>query len=127
MKKTQITVSTLRTGQKADFGDGKARGKVKSIKVRIELEDGSVVLANNWTGVTVIEDDEDLCPNGQSRSECSEIDPCEMCWQDQNEEGDMIEESMGLRKSTMTSASSGCKGCEGTCCTGISNIPCTCP
>ncbi len=41
--------------------------------------------------------DQDLCPNGQSREECTEIDPCETCWQDQQAEGDMIEESMGLR------------------------------
>lgn len=39
----------------------------------------------------------DKCPNGQTYPECSEIDPCEPCWQDQQEEADMIEESMGLR------------------------------
>jgi hypothetical protein len=60
------------------------------------------------------------CPNGQNRRECSEIDPCEMCWQDQQDEGDMIEESMGLR------SSGGCHGCTGTCCTGVGSDPCTC-
>ncbi|MFJ4622247.1 hypothetical protein [Streptomyces sp. NPDC088812] len=39
----------------------------------------------------------ELCPNGQPRPECSESDPCEPCWQDQQEEGDAIEASMGLR------------------------------
>lgn len=39
----------------------------------------------------------ELCPNGQDPDECSEIDPCESCWQDQQDEGDVIEESMGLR------------------------------
>lgn len=43
-----------------------------------------------------VKDDEDTCPNGQDRDECSETDPCESCWQDQQEEGDMIEESMGF-------------------------------
>ncbi|WP_212747233.1 hypothetical protein [Streptomyces montanus] len=38
----------------------------------------------------------ELCANGQPRSECSETDPCEPCWQDQQEEGDAIEASMGL-------------------------------
>jgi hypothetical protein len=37
------------------------------------------------------------CPNGQPRSECTEIDPCESCWQDQQDEGDAIEITMGLR------------------------------
>ncbi|MFM9477326.1 MULTISPECIES: hypothetical protein [Streptomyces] len=39
----------------------------------------------------------ELCPNGQPRPECSESDPCEPCWQDQQEEGDAIEASMGMR------------------------------
>ncbi|WP_327357771.1 hypothetical protein [Streptomyces sp. NBC_01304] len=39
----------------------------------------------------------ELCPNGQPRLECSESDPCEPCWQDQQPEGDVIEASMGLR------------------------------
>ncbi|MFK0179628.1 hypothetical protein ACIQVR_27080 [Streptomyces xanthochromogenes] len=39
----------------------------------------------------------ELCSNGQPRPECSESDPCEPCWQDQQEEGDAIEASMGLR------------------------------
>ncbi|WP_340375854.1 hypothetical protein U5640_12295 [Streptomyces sp. SS7] len=39
----------------------------------------------------------ELCPNGQPSPECSESDPCEPCWQDQQEEGDAIEASMGLR------------------------------
>jgi hypothetical protein len=43
-------------------------------------------------------DSGDRCPNGQDQSECREIDPCESCWQDQQGEGDMIEESMGLRR-----------------------------
>jgi hypothetical protein len=43
-------------------------------------------------------DDPELCPNGQGRRECTEIDPCESCYQDDQEEGDMIERSMGLRE-----------------------------
>lgn len=86
MKKTLITVSTLRTGQMVDFGEGRPTGKVKSIKVRVELEDGTTVYVDNWTGVHLLTEDEDLCPNGQNSSECREIDPCEMCWQDANEE-----------------------------------------
>ncbi|MCM2392630.1 hypothetical protein [Streptomyces albipurpureus] len=39
----------------------------------------------------------ELRPNGQPRPECSESDPCEPCWQDQQEEGDAIESSMSLR------------------------------
>jgi len=98
MKKIETTVSLLRTGQKVDFGEGKARGKVKSIKVRVELEDGSVVLTDNWSSVTVIEEESEVCPNGQPwGTECREIDPCEMCQQDIDEEGDLIEASMGLR------------------------------
>ncbi len=42
-------------------------------------------------------EDENLCPNGQDRQECTEIDPCESCYQDSQDEGDEIEESMGLR------------------------------
>ena len=37
------------------------------------------------------------CDNGQTPQECTEIDPCEACQQDADEEGDKIEESMGLR------------------------------
>lgn len=37
------------------------------------------------------------CPNGQTSPECTEIDPCETCWQDEQEWGDLVEESMGLR------------------------------
>lgn len=36
------------------------------------------------------------CLNGQTRDECTEIDPCEACQQDIDAEGDVIEESMGL-------------------------------
>ncbi|MGW0333532.1 hypothetical protein ACWD0J_16945 [Streptomyces sp. NPDC003011] len=39
----------------------------------------------------------ELCPNGQPRSECTESDPCETCWQDQHDEGDVIETSLGLQ------------------------------
>ncbi|MBD3004645.1 hypothetical protein [Streptomyces sp. 5-10] len=39
----------------------------------------------------------DRCPNGQLAPECTEIDLCESCWQDQQDEGDAIERSMELR------------------------------
>lgn len=39
---------------------------------------------------------EELCPNGQARTECTELDPCETCWQDSQDEGDAIEASMWL-------------------------------
>lgn len=39
----------------------------------------------------------DRCPNGNTAPECTEIDPCEPCAQDADEEGDRIEQSMGLR------------------------------
>lgn len=38
-----------------------------------------------------------ICPNGQDHDECTEIDPCEPCWQGEQEWGDLVEESMGLR------------------------------
>lgn len=38
-----------------------------------------------------------LCENGQDRSECTEIDPCETCEQDLQDEAEKIERSMGLR------------------------------
>lgn len=47
-------------------------------------------------GETPSGDAGELCPNGQPRPECSESDPCEPCWQYQQEEGDAIEASMGL-------------------------------
>lgn len=123
-KTTQTVVSLLRKGLQVDFGEGRARGTVKSIQALVVLEDGSQVKIDLHRAVNVItKDDEDLCPNGQDMTECGETDPCEMCWQDQNEEGDAIEESMGLR----SSSDGGCKGCTGTCCTGVSNQPCTCP
>lgn len=65
-----------------------------------------------------LEREVELCPNGQGPDECSEIDPCESCWQDEQDEGDMIEESMGLGNT--------CHGCTGTCCTGVGSDPCTC-
>lgn len=37
------------------------------------------------------------CDNGQTREECTEADLCVACEQDRDEEGDAIEESMGLR------------------------------
>ncbi|MFB7594624.1 hypothetical protein [Streptomyces sp. NPDC056160] len=49
------------------------------------------------TGGTPDQPAGELCPNGQPRPECSESDPCESCWQDQQDEGDAIEASMGLR------------------------------
>lgn len=79
--------------------------------------------------------DTELCPNGQSREECREIDPCEMCQQDIDAEGDMIEISMGLRNRVEVPVADedededgrySCKGCSGTCCTGVPNQECTC-
>lgn len=39
---------------------------------------------------------EAMCPNGQTHTECTELDPCETCWQDSQDYGDAIEASMGL-------------------------------
>lgn len=60
------------------------------------LEDGEWRIYRDWTWEPPRVDDPDLCPNGQRYPECTETDPCESCWQDDNEEGDMIERSMGL-------------------------------
>ncbi len=134
-KRIETSVSLLRTGQKVDFGEGKAQGTIRSIKVRIELEGGMVILRDHWAAVTVIDDDPELCPNGQPwGTECREIDPCEMCQQDLDEEGDKIEASMGLRESVVEDddeddepeSDGRCHGCEGTCCTGVNGIPCSC-
>lgn len=128
-KTTQTVVAMLRTGQKVDFGEGRARGTVKSIQALVLLEDGSQVKIDLHRMVEITTEDSDLCPNGQDMTECGETDPCEMCWQDQNEEGDRIEASMGLRdrdEDDDPDPNRGCKGCTGTCCTGVNNEPCTC-
>ncbi|MDF3303070.1 hypothetical protein [Streptomyces tropicalis] len=44
------------------------------------------------------EDDGLMCPNSNRPPECTEIDPCEACAQDEDEEAAMIEASMGLRR-----------------------------
>lgn len=49
--------------------------------------------------LTIIADSQvERCPNGQTRDECGTGEnQCELCLQAEDEEGDMIEESMGLR------------------------------
>ncbi|MFB7836178.1 hypothetical protein [Streptomyces sp. NPDC056056] len=47
------------------------------------------------------EDDGLTCPNGNQPPECTEIDPCEACAQDEDEEAAMIEASMGLHSGTL--------------------------
>lgn len=49
--------------------------------------------------LTIIPENEvDRCPNGQTGDECgSGENQCELCLEAEDEEGDMIEESMGLR------------------------------
>jgi hypothetical protein len=44
-------------------------------------------------------DGDQRCEHGSPRSECSEIDPCELGQQALDAEGDAIEESLGLRRS----------------------------
>ncbi|MFH8257894.1 hypothetical protein [Streptomyces roseolus] len=46
-------------------------------------------------------DDGLTCPNGNKAPECTEIDPCEACAQDEDEEAARIEASMGLRRGTL--------------------------
>lgn len=96
-KTTQNVVALVRSGQDISFGEGNASGRVKSIKALITMEDGSEVVTELHRSVEIVTPDEHLCPNGQDEIECREIDPCEMCQQDQDAEGDMIEISMGLR------------------------------
>lgn len=62
----------------------------------------------------------ELCAHGSPQSECSEIDPCELGMQEDDAWGDLVEESMGLRNMDT------CRGCSGTCCTGVGSDPCTC-
>jgi hypothetical protein len=51
------------------------------------------------------EDDDGLaCPNGNRPPECTEIDPCEPCAQDEDAEAEQIEASMGLRNRTNNGA-----------------------
>lgn len=46
----------------------------------------------------ITSDEVERCPHGQTRDECgSGENQCELCLADEDEEGDMIEESMGLR------------------------------
>ncbi|MFE8941164.1 hypothetical protein ACFYNX_27280 [Streptomyces sp. NPDC007872] len=47
------------------------------------------------------EDDGLTCPNGNQSPECTEIDPCEACAQDADQEATMIEASMGLHNGTI--------------------------
>ncbi|MEU7031603.1 hypothetical protein AB0A60_33510 [Streptomyces sp. NPDC046275] len=46
-------------------------------------------------------DDGLTCPNGNQPPECTAIDPCEACAQDEDEEAAMIEASMGLHRGTL--------------------------
>jgi hypothetical protein len=121
----------LRTGQTFKFGEDK-QGVVRTLRILVTLEDGSEVFLPLHAAVDVIDDDPELCPNGQPwGTECKEIDPCEMCQQDLDEEGDKIEASMGLRADVVEDDEDGpdpyrkCSGCSGGCCTGGSD-PCTC-
>lgn len=60
---------------------------------------GTVPVWVTFDRLTVIHpDDVDRCPNGQTRDECEMGEnQCELCLQAEDEEGDEIERSMGLR------------------------------
>lgn len=132
-KKIIENVATLvRTGQEASFDGGVTWGRVKSVQALVVMEDGTKKAVRLSSLVHVREDDPELCPNGQELgTECREIDPCEMCQQDLDSEGDRIEASMGLRAPVVEDDEAdydirGCHGCSGTCCTGVGSDPCTC-
>lgn len=136
MKKiiTQAAVS-LRPGQEVSLDGGITWGRVKHVQALVVMEDDTKRSVRPTSVAMIREDDPELCPNGQPiGTECREIDPCEMCQQDLDEEGDKIEASMGLRKPVVEDDDEddedydirGCRGCEGTCCTGVNGIPCSC-
>ena len=93
-----VPAKDLKHSDHVVFPDGTVR-KVVSVHMRIAFEDGHQIRARlNDTIEVAVPEPVELCPNGQPYgSECREIDPCEACWQDQQEEGDEIERSMGLR------------------------------
>lgn len=130
-KKITDSVATLvRRGQETSFDGGITWGRVKSVQVLVVMEDGTKKAVGLGRLVHIREDDPELCPNGQPiGTECREIDPCEMCQQDLDAEGDRIEASMGLRAEDdedEPESDGRCHGCSGTCCTGVGSDPCTC-
>jgi hypothetical protein len=133
-KKIIESVATLvRKGQEASFDGGVTWGRVKSVQALVVMADGTKKTVSLSSLVHIREDDPELCPNGQDLgTECREIDPCESCQQDIDEEGDRIEASMGLCAPVVEDDDEDepdpyrkCRGCSGGCCTGGSD-PCTC-
>lgn len=96
-KTRPVPVKDLKKGDVVLLMGG--RHKVTGVTVQIHVAEGQPISGPlNLMVDVVVPDEEDLCPNGQDGTECREIDPCEMCWQDQQDEGDEIEESMDIRR-----------------------------
>lgn len=85
MATTQDTIAAqLAQGQKISISGSKATGVITSVKIRVTLDNGLVLTLDRDKIVQVEQERYDVCPNGQAAPECTEIDPCEMCWQDEN-------------------------------------------